>query len=82
MTTIWVPPSFRGETPNYLCRLCGEGFLTPEGQARHVAKCYRASEGEIRMQALAQKAPGLFGDEGVDVEFIQWHKDHHFTKVD
>jgi hypothetical protein len=67
--------------PRHVCRLCGDRFHTPEQQARHVRRCFTRDEDTHRSRSLAAQAPDLFGDAGVDTEFIDWHERHGYRKV-
>ena len=66
----------------YRCMVpgCGETFPEQHKAAyeAHVAKCARQNMGEIRAESPRVKAPAIFGEEGVDVEYRDWlRKRHH-----
>lgn len=72
---LWIPRSAQ-EKPRHVCRLCGARFFQGEEarQARHVMACFTAQENEIRSSSPRERAPGLFGTDGVDTEFMDWHR--------
>ncbi len=78
MPDLWLPKSFTGNKPKYQCRLCGQAEYTPEAQLRHVRQCYRRNESAIRMSSPRLQAPGIFGDDGVDTEFLNWHRERGY----
>ncbi len=80
MPEFWLPPSFTKERPRYACNLCGHKEHTPEAQLRHIRRCYGAHEAEVRSMSMRERAPGLFGDRNVDVEFEQWHRSRGITE--
>ncbi len=73
MSTLWLPDSYKREDRTFRCRLCS-AMLRPAESAMHVKRCYARQEAEIRESSLREKAPALFGDNGVDVEFLDFHR--------
>ncbi len=73
MATLWLPEQAKRDDRTFKCRLC-QTPLRPQEATRHVRECYRANEAEIRSQSLREKAPALFGDEGIDTEFLSYHR--------
>lgn len=63
-------PATSGAAPKYEC-ICGAEFTRdqPREYQQHVVKCVRQNEAEIRGMSKRVKHPGIFGDEGVDVEY-------------
>lgn len=72
MGKLWIPAGAEGNDPrDHVCRLCGTGLTRREFQS-HVYKCYRSKETEIRSSSLRERAPGIMGDQGVDLEHERW----------
>ena len=74
MTQIWVPKSFTGDKPGFVCRLCQEPHYSQQALARHIRKHYREDEAQIRFMSARERHPELFGDGNVDTEFEEWHR--------
>lgn len=74
MPQIFLPASFTRGQPKWRCNFCSSKFHDQGEQARHVVKCFRRNEAELREQSLREKAPGLFGTHNVDTEFYDWHR--------
>jgi hypothetical protein len=72
----------------YYCAVCASerraqgddplGFTKAEAEQyqRHVVDCAARHEEELRGLSLREQAPGVFGDEGWDVEQERWIKEH------
>ncbi len=70
---LWTPADTRQERRTHFCRICGEDVAETE-RSRHVDRCYRANEHELRSSSPAHQHPLLFGNAGVDTEFMEWHR--------
>lgn len=70
------------DPPKFFCAICKAEFRPHEGRAyeRHVARCVKEHEAELRSQSLRVKAPGLFGDEAGDPEYEAWVRHHGRVK--
>jgi hypothetical protein len=69
---ILLPPGVgKSDWLRYRCAVCGDMFRDGEhGQySRHVVNCAKRHMTEIRESSPRHRAPGIFGDEGVDVEY-------------
>lgn len=72
---IILPASMgKSDWLRYRCAACG--LMWPDGEeaawSRHVAKCAKRHLNEIREASPRHKAPGIFGDEGVDLELREY----------
>lgn len=60
----------------YRCMVPGCGEVFPAGYQRdfeeHTAKCAQRNMDKIRAESPRVKAPAIFGDVGVDVEYRDW----------
>lgn len=71
---LWLPRTARdAEQRTGFCRICKTSLL-PSEAARHVASCFKRNEGDVRMLSPKLRAPGITGDEGVDLEFEDYHR--------
>lgn len=75
---IWVPPSAQERDTHFYCRLCRKRERTATQLAAHVARCFKDDEAGIRAMSPRERAPGVLGDNNVDVEFEQWHKERGY----
>lgn len=82
MTEIWVPRSFTGDKPRFVCRLCNQREYTQQALARHIKDHYKHDEAQIRFMSARESQPELFGDDGVDVEYERWCRDRGFNARD
>ncbi len=59
------------DPPKFVCLVCRTPFAEREFAAyqRHVAKCVKENEADLRAASLREKAPGIFGDEAGDPEY-------------
>lgn len=72
------------EPPVFFCAVCKEGFGKSKAAdyQRHVVACAERHEDDLRAMSPRAKAPGIFGDEGWDVEFEQWVRDNKRGIID
>lgn len=72
--TIWVPRSFNEGAPKFVCRICRAKAYTPEQLASHIAAHTKQDEQAVRELSPRIQHPKIFGDEGVDTEWMDWHR--------
>jgi hypothetical protein len=70
---FWLPASARPSAParDRFCRICKTDVAEHE-YASHVGLCYSRNEADVRMLSLRERAPGIVGDHGVDLEHEAW----------
>lgn len=71
---LLIPPSVSSvKAPRYRCHICGADFHEDEASAwtRHVVKCAKRHEMEIREASPRYQAPGFYDPEEWDVEYEQ-----------
>src|SRR4051794_39101846 len=65
--------------PKYACTVCREATFTEDEQRayqQHVVACAKRNEQALRENSPREKAPGIFGDQGLDVELRDWARKH------
>lgn len=72
---IYLPPSMgKSDWLRYRCATCGDLFRDGEQAeySRHVVACAKRHLNEIREASPRHKAPGIYGDVGVDLELREY----------
>lgn len=72
MPQIILPRSFNEGRPKFVCRLCGDRQYTQQALARHIRDHAKYDPEKIAFMSAREQNPGIFGDEGVDVEYEKW----------